>query len=102
VAILLRLAGTIVSVRQLGFWLLAATFVFSQLPFSIGQKRLQRNALWKYPAVKSVEFGKTLSEVAPLFPPFQLLSSLATTGTGSLLYYVLDETIKNGLKSLVG
>lgn len=85
---------------QITLDLLVGTFIFCQVPFSIGQMRLHRRVLRRFKGVKEVELSEKLGKVAPRFPAFQFLTSLATSGTGSFLYYLLEEVIKNRLKPM--
>lgn len=85
---------------QIVLGLLVVTFLFCQVPYSVGQMRLHRKVLRRFRGIKEVELSEKLGKVAPRFPAFQLLTSLATSGTGSFLYYLLEEFIKNRLKPL--
>ena len=100
--IILSFAGVNITLTRVIVSLIVATLIFCQLPFSIGQTRLHRQLLWRVKGSQEVEMRKNLDAVAPRFPAFQLLTSLATTGTGSLLYFLLEELIKNRLKPLAG
>jgi hypothetical protein len=101
VSISLNLFDVQISLARVVGLLVISTFVFSQLPFAIGQSRLRRKILWPVRESKKVELSKKLGRAAPSFPAFQLLNSLATTGTGSLLYFLLDETVKDRLKQII-
>ena len=102
VGIILNFAGVNITLTRVFGSLIVAPLIFCQLPFSVGQTRLHRQLLWRVKGSEEVEVRKKLDAVAPRFPRFQLLSSLATTGTGSLLYFLLEELIKNRLKPLAG
>jgi len=82
--------------------LLTVTVVFCQIPFAFGQWSLRRRILFPFRGSEGLEFGKKLNEVAPLVPPFEFLTSLVTSGAGPVIFYLLDETIKDRLKILIG
>jgi hypothetical protein len=82
VGIILSFAGVNITLTRVIVSLIVATLIFCQLPFSIGQTRLHRQLLWRVKGSQEVEMRKNLDAVAPRFPAFQLLTSLATTGTG--------------------
>jgi hypothetical protein len=102
VGVVLSLANVNITLTRVILSLIVVTLVFCQLPFSVGQTRLHRQILWRVKGSQEAEVRKKLEAAAPRFPAFQLLSSLATTGTGSLLYFLLEEVIKNRLKPLAG
>ena len=77
------------------------TFLFSQLPFAIGQARLRREVLWPFRGSKEIEVNEKLDKVAPFFPVFQLITTLISTGGGALLYFLLKEATEGRLKLLV-
>jgi hypothetical protein len=101
-AITLNLLGIRITFLRMTVSLLISTFILCQLPFTIGQTRLHRLVLWRLKGHKEIEVSEKLDKVAPRFPAFQFLISLATTGSGSLLFFLLDEAIKNRLKLLGG
>jgi hypothetical protein len=100
VAITLNIFHIPISWPRVTFLLLAASFLFSQLPFAIGQAALRRAVLYPYTPTKETEVAEKLYKVAPLAPAYNVVNSFITTGAGSFLFYLLDETIKNQLKLL--
>ncbi len=79
--------------------LLGVSFVFSQLPYIIGQSLLHEKVLDRYEGTKRSEMADKLKKTAPLFPTVDFLAALFATGTaGGLLYYLLDQFMKNVFK----
>lgn len=79
--------------------LLSLSLVFVQLPYMIGQSLLHEQVLDKYEGTQRADIIEKLRKNAPLFPTSDFLAALSATGTaGGLLYYVLDNFLKEILK----
>lgn len=68
---------------------------------AIGQMRLRRELLWSFLGSEEADVKEKLDKVAPYFPVFQLITTLASTGGGALVYFLLQEAIQGRLKLLV-
>ena len=84
-------------------WVLLALvgfgFLFGQLPYIIGQSLLHEKILDRYEGGKRAEMAEQLRKNAPLFPTVYFLAALFTTGTtGGVLYFLLDQFLRNALK----
>lgn len=90
-------AGTITLTRVI-VALFVSAFLFSQLPFGIGQELLHRRVLRRFLPTKEAKLKEELDKIAPRFPALGFLTSFGTTGAGSILFYLLNEAIKSRLK----
>jgi hypothetical protein len=76
--------------------LLVLFFLAIQVPYVIGQARLHGELLKPFEGVRRADVREQLNKYAPVFPKFQSLTALTTTGTaGGLLYLMLDSLAKN-------
>jgi len=107
IILLVAFALIVVSLRNLSVgiikWVVAAflglILIFSQLPFIIGQSLLHEKVLDRYDGVKRADMADKLKKTAPVFPTVDFLASLFATGTaGGLIYFLLDQFVKNVLK----
>lgn len=99
VAFFLSLLGVIIDIKWLIGSLIGVALIFNQLPYVIGQSLLYEKIAERYEGVKREEINEKLKKYAPLFPKFEFFASLSTTGTaGGLVYFLLDQFMKNILK----
>ncbi len=99
IAFALNLSGFIVKTKWLLSGLIGSSLIFNQLPYMIGQLRLHDRVLERFEGVKRSEIAEKLKKYAPFFPKVDFLSALFTAGTaGGVLYFLLDQFVKNTLK----
>jgi hypothetical protein len=95
----LNFLGIIVGWALLVLSLLGATFLFSQLPYIIGQSLLHRQVLMRYTGVEHAEAAEKLGKYAPRCPTPTFIAALCTTGTaGGVLSGLLNEFAKGLFK----
>lgn len=99
VAVTMGLWGISIDVKWLIASLLGLSLLFNQLPFALGQSALHEKVLERYEGAKRADIAEKLKKYSPLFPTFDFLAALFTTGTaGGVLYVLLDNFVKEALK----
>lgn len=99
VAVTMGLSGISIDVKWLIASLLGLSLFFNQLPFALGQSALHEKVLERYEGAKRADIAEKLKKYSPLFPTFDFLAALFTTGTaGGVLYVLLDNFVKEALK----
>jgi hypothetical protein len=94
-----RLWGVPIDVKWLLVSLLGLSLLFNQLPYVLGQAALHEKVLERYEGVKRAEMAEKLKKYTPLFPTSDFLAALFTTSTaGGILYFLLDNFVKEALK----
>jgi hypothetical protein len=98
-AVVIRLWGIQIDVKWLIASLVGLSLLFNQLPYILGQSALHERVLERYEGAKRAEMKEKLKKYSPLFPTSDFLAALFTTGTaGGVLYFLLDNFIKEALK----
>lgn len=98
-AVVVSLWGVAIDPKWLIGSLIGLALVFNQLPYVVGQSRLHEKVLEQYEGVEHGEVAAQLKKYSPLFPTFDHLTALFATGTaGGLVYFLLDQFVKNTLK----
>ena len=86
------------SIRTTLIIYLIAVFLFSQLPYSIGQKNMHGRLLDKLEGADREDTKDKLNKMAPFLPKFPFLASLTSGFTaGGLIWYILDHLFKDTL-----
>lgn len=86
-------------IKYVIFTFLVSLFLFCQLPYVIGQSRLHKKLSGRYSGREYSEVVEQLEKLAPIFPKFIFLGSLFATGTtGGMIYYLIDQFLKNAFK----
>lgn len=106
IILVVSFAAIILKFRNIGVdtkWILATLiglgFILGQLPYIIGQSLLHEKILDRYEGMQRADLVHKLKKNAPLFPTIDFMAALFTTGTaGSVVYYLLDQIVKDTLK----
>ncbi|GEM_PF-2822908 len=97
--IILELGHIPIDTKWMVTALLGLILFMCQLPYIIGQSLLHEKVRDRYEGLKREEMAENLRKKAPLLPTVDFLAALFTTGTaGGVIYYLLDQFIKNTLK----
>jgi hypothetical protein len=95
---LLDIQGVVINVVWLVLGIPIAAFLFSELPYAMGQYSLHEKVLERWTGTKHVDVKKKLDEYAPLFPSLPILAALTTATTaGGLLLYLLNLLVSAGV-----